>query len=263
MTTCEPSPAPNWRQTELQLMSSPADFPAKTSAPPGNKPELMKPRAADYGQKSPVWLAKYDRATSSWRTSQHCLVAQASGEADGLAEFSETWPRSGMMRSGTAFQLPTLVPLTGEIASGSWATPRTTDGTGGARKLDEKGRRVSQSNPNLIFGANLADQVRRWSTPRSCSAMAANFTENTLTAPFPNLEREVAQSMFPTPTAGDYKDGPSSKTNSQRGRAGGDTLGVTVAGHLNPTWVEWLMGFPSEWTALKPSETPSSRKSRK
>jgi hypothetical protein len=34
-------------------------------------------------------------------------------------------------------------------------------------------------------------------------------------------------------------------------------------GGLNPTWVEWLMGFPLEWTVLEPSETPSSRKSRK
>ena len=41
-----------------------------------------------------------------------------------------------------------------------WATPRTTDGTGGPRKLDEKGRRISQTNPDLVFGANLADQVR-------------------------------------------------------------------------------------------------------
>lgn len=32
-------------------------------------------------------------------------------------------------------------------------------------------------------------------------------------------------------------------------------------GGLNPTWVEWLMGFPLGWTALLPSETPSSPKS--
>ena len=34
-------------------------------------------------------------------------------------------------------------------------------------------------------------------------------------------------------------------------------------GGLNPTWVEWLMGFPLGWTVLNPSETPSSRRSRK
>ena len=34
------------------------------------------------------------------------------------------------------------------------------------------------------------------------------------------------------------------------------------AGALNPTWVEWLMGFPLGWTALPPSATPSSRRPR-
>jgi DNA (cytosine-5)-methyltransferase 1 len=34
-------------------------------------------------------------------------------------------------------------------------------------------------------------------------------------------------------------------------------------GSLNPTWVEWLMGFPLEWTACEAWETRSSRKSRK
>ena len=27
-------------------------------------------------------------------------------------------------------------------------------------------------------------------------------------------------------------------------------------GQLNPTWVEWLMGFPTGWTDLEASETP-------
>lgn len=31
-------------------------------------------------------------------------------------------------------------------------------------------------------------------------------------------------------------------------------------GALNPTWVEWLMGFPAGWTDLEDSETPSSRR---
>jgi hypothetical protein len=35
------------------------------------------------------------------------------------------------------------------------------------------------------------------------------------------------------------------------------------SGRLNPTWVEWLMGYPTEWTALEDSATLSCRKSRK
>jgi hypothetical protein len=38
-------------------------------------------------------------------------------------------------------------------------------------------------------------------------------------------------------------------------------LNDQVGGQLNPTWVEWLMGFPAGWTELPPSGTRSSRKS--
>jgi hypothetical protein len=34
-------------------------------------------------------------------------------------------------------------------------------------------------------------------------------------------------------------------------------------GTLNPTWVEWLMGYPEGYTDLKDWEILSSRKSRK
>lgn len=48
----------------------------------------------------------------------------------------------------------------------------------------------------------------------------------------------------------------------QRGK-GGPNLQTVAGGSLNPTWVEWLMGFPEGWTALEPSEMPSSRRSSK
>jgi hypothetical protein len=57
--------------------------------------------------------------------------------------------------------------------------------------------------------------------------------------------------------------------NARRAGPSGNELGRAVnqagatGGSLNPTWVEWLMGFPLGWTALEPSETPSSRRSRK
>jgi hypothetical protein len=35
----------------------------------------------------------------------------------------------------------------------------------------------------------------------------------------------------------------------------------TRYGPLNPTWLEWLMGFPAGWTDVEPSATPSSPKS--
>src|SRR5210317_1218797 len=80
---------------------------AKTSAQRGGK-KVSRPSAADYGQTSAVLLARFDPDTQSWRTYQTCLVALANNEADGLARFSETWPRSGMTQSGIAYKLPTL-----------------------------------------------------------------------------------------------------------------------------------------------------------
>src|SRR4051812_717313 len=91
---------------------SAADSLARTSATQGSERESME-NGQDYGASTPVLLAKYDRDSSSWRTSQLCLEG-------GLSEFLETWPRSGLMRSGIAYQLPPLVPLTDAIEYGLW-----------------------------------------------------------------------------------------------------------------------------------------------
>src|SRR5262245_57432399 len=115
MTMSEPFQPTLFPQTALPSMSSPAASPARTSRLPGRPPGLTA-SGLDYGPSSPDLLASYDLATSSWRTSQRCLL-------EGLAEYSETWPRSGMMRNGTAYRLPPLVPLTAETASGSSAIP--------------------------------------------------------------------------------------------------------------------------------------------
>jgi hypothetical protein len=40
-----------------------------------------------------------------------------------------------------------------------------------------------------------------------------------------------------------------------------EPLPVQCGGTLNPEWVEWLMGYPKDWTVLKDSATPSCRKS--
>ena len=75
--------------------------------------------------------------------------------------------------------------------------------------------------------------------------------------------------MFPTPTVGDSKGARNStanRSNPESKHAKGDTLCDIVwndpsGGSLNPTWVEWLMGYPTGFTDCGDSETPSSRKS--
>lgn len=107
--------------TSNMLTSSAAGSPARTLATPGSEQE-SKEIVADCGPSSIGSFASYDPVTSSWRTSQLCL--------DGaLEEFSETWPRAGMTRNGTAFLLPPSVPDSFVIAFSSlrpperWTTP--------------------------------------------------------------------------------------------------------------------------------------------
>jgi hypothetical protein len=67
----------------------------------------------------------------------------------------------------------------------------------------------------------------------------------------PSLQTMARRGMWPTPTKSDGTGGPGAGKNRQ----GGDNLRTRVGGQLNPTWVEWLMGWPLEWTGLRPLET--------
>jgi len=56
---------------------------------------------------------------------------------------------------------------------------------------------------------------------------------------------------MPTPASSDWKG--SSKPGQRRGQLTDPTMGVIPAGgRLNPTFVEWLMGWPIGSTALSP-----------
>jgi DNA (cytosine-5)-methyltransferase 1 len=66
---------------------------------------------------------------------------------------------------------------------------------------------------------------------------------------------------WPTPQASDHRDrgnlsNPSIQRRIEIGKQVNLSMCVSpVSGQLNPTWVEWLMGWPLGWTDLKPLET--------
>ena len=95
-----------------------------------------------------------------------------------------------------------------------------------------------------------------WPTPR------ANEYKDTLQSVPPsrlkdpgkcNLTQAIAMElMFATPCARDYRTGQRKRYDNP-GRA--NNLNDQIGGQLNPTWCEWLMGFPPGWTDLNASET--------
>lgn len=95
-----------------------------------------------------------------------------------------------------------------------------------------------------------------WHTPNVPNGGRVNPPEMSQTGRMPDgkkrqvgLEhqvRMVERGLWPTPTQRDHKG-----ANSME-----HCLDVVVGGQLNPSWVEWLMGFPIGWTDLNASETP-------
>jgi hypothetical protein len=60
--------------------------------------------------------------------------------------------------------------------------------------------------------------------------------------------------MFPTPRASEWKGTGPEGSKSQIHMKDRNYLCAVLStgGQLNPTWVEWLMGWPLGWTDLKP-----------
>ena len=207
--------------------SSVEDSLVRMLAQPVNAPDLPEP-VRDSGGQWCVPFAWYDPSTSLWRTWQRCFAPSDQKGSSSLlqwAPFLETWPRAGMTRNGIAYQRQPSVPLTS----------------------------ATESSSSVI-----------WPTPKSSPSGPDYARTNRKGSGGDDLATAVARQIFPTPKSRDWKG------QSQRGiHRQGDALpnldrgdGTVIGGQLNPTWVEWLMGFPLEWTALKRSVTRSSRKSR-
>ena len=80
---------------------------------------------------------------------------------------------------------------------------------------------------------------------------------------FPNLETVVGRRMWPTPQASDNRNRGNQDTPAiaRRTEAGKQVMlsMMMTGGQLNPTWVEWLMGWPLGWTDLEPLATDKYR----
>ena len=213
MTMYEQSQQSDWLQTELELMSLQAASPAKTSQSQDSKRESKTEREAGYGQSAPVLLGSFDPDTPSLKTSQTCLMEN--GEL-GLSEFSGTFPRSGMMRSGTVYQLPNLARTITEIGSGLLPTPVASDmGSASQKRIEEAGHPKAALREAVFWPTPNASQggtTGNWKPVRDSGH---------------TVQLSLAQSVR--------------NLRIQQGKP---------FGGLNPTWVEWLMGFPLGHTDL-------------
>lgn len=232
-------------------------------------------------------LARYDRASCSWKTAQYSLLG-------GLVEFSETWPRWGMMRAGVCWELTTpsgvqeiRCLITNAIASGSLVSASKIIAQGGATAAVEC---LRLPPPNVPNGGRSIAHVTEWTEggsayvngkkvqvglesvlrclrlPTPLANDAEKRGEFDLTNPRNGLPAAVKALRLPTPMASEARLGFQDRSNGKKGTQLSLTTVIQGApadqagGPLNPEFVEWLMGWPVGWTDLQALATARFRR---
>lgn len=217
-------------------------------------------------------FANYDPDTSSWKTSQLSLL-------EGSTEFSETWPRSGTMRGGTAFlrqplapltdatafslsrlaptlirSIPTPRPCTGLRSSGAnrteiqrslVPTPTATDAANSRRESAVRNKEwSSNAGTTLLDFADPTNGGRLIPTPKASDGERGGRGDLlAIVRGKPNAHSGAA--LLPTPEASNTKATGLRSAGREPKAFAGDP---SISGALNPEWVEWLQGFPIGWT---------------
>jgi hypothetical protein len=222
---------------EAVLTSYLAAFPARTSAPPERESAspASDPACGGRWQESSV---KFDPASCSWKT-HRCLW-----EED-LDWCSVTFPKWGMMLTGVLWEPTTQAPPINGTGSGLWPTIRAADGERGGR-----GDLIQaiRGNPNSHYNF--------WQTPVADDAVervSGKFNSRGE----PKLSAQVK--MFPTPYGLSASQRQGDGGSGARSMMTEEEKKELCGGQLNPTWVEWLMGWPLGWTDCAVSATDKFR----
>jgi len=246
---------------------SPAGSPSLARTSPQRVKEKGLPaHVRAFGSKCSELLARFGLVLSSRKTRLTCEVA-------GLLPSSKDLPAWGMMRNGVYWELGTSVRLIEETECGSLLpTPTAMDhrdmSAQAAQEAEGKGQQVRlagrvkwptpticgnhrQKGQGTSTGDGLATAVNLWPTPVADDSVNRKAGKwNSRGEP----KLSAAVKLWPTPQSNDHR--PPCWSGSRRAL---EMLPTAVGGQLNPSWVAWLMGWPTEWSALEPLEMDKFR----
>jgi hypothetical protein len=193
----------------------------------------------DFGRSSQGLLARYDPSTHSLKTAQCSLF-------EDLMSLSVTLPRSGILQNGSVYQLKSAPRRISATESGLWPTPKANDA--------EKRGNFDLMNPRN----GLPAAAKLFPTPCTIdSGSRVNRSKSKEAAIRPTLGAMAKFNVWPTPRAMDCKGAPKNRfagSETYRSNLSEAVRDNLESGQLNPQFVEWLMGWPSGWTDLKPLE---------
>jgi hypothetical protein len=228
------------RVATLPLSFSAEVSPVRT-CPPLETAEDSEGLAPGFGGTSRASSGKYGRASSSSKTSRQGRIAGSARSAGRLAT-------SDIERAPWGLGPPTLARCIGESACLLLPTLLASDEKRGSFSVNKR-------------------KDGRPPTPTLRAAICALLPTLTETGNLlsPSMQKWPAhRRLLPTLTAQEYG-------TNKGGAAGGEgqperkSLRGLAGGSLSPTWCEWFMGFPEDWTALdaRASATALSRNVRK
>lgn len=148
-----------------------------------------------------------------------------------------TWKDRATPAGRLLFQLAPSVPRTDEIGAGLWPTAVAS---------------AQGKIPAMWPTPRAADHKGATSPAAAGKSVARGYGPN-----LPEMAAAVHGRMWPTPGAGDNRDRgnlstPAIKRRAEKGKQLNLSMVVSdQSGSLNPEWVEWLMGFPADWTNLE------------
>jgi len=175
-------------------------------------------------------LARLDPNTLLWRTAQCSLL-------EDLNESLQILPAWGMTVGGELYLRPTLVRRIKEKEFGYWLTPNCMDS-------------LPTRSPEAL--------KKQYDNNRQGRTTHSTLREQVVYPP--------PSQMWPTPATRDYKGANGFKATQEKLSQGRRShmgqlpnavmmdKNEAIGGTLNPTWVEWLIGWPLGWTDLKPLE---------
>ncbi len=221
-----------------QLTLLPEDSLANLTASPGNAEATMmtvrsgRKCSESYERQGPLGsLVRMCLESSVWHSTACLLI----------------WSVKATPARRSLFQLAPWMQSTDETESGLWPTAVANDDN----KTPEAHMRMKQrmkggARSTITSLQVMVKAVDRKLWPSPTASVGGPEPEG-------KTGRKLATmvKLYPTPDVGMAK-GRGIASTEDRSRLGGS---------LNPTWVEWLMGYPLGWTDLKDSGTPSSLKS--
>jgi len=198
---------------------------------------------ADSGKKWRGLFAMYDPPTFSWKTAQCSLL-------EDLALSSRIWPRWGMTQGGECLEQTRSAQIMSASAFGL------------LRNQSRAKRLTEMTMGGFAPGAEENFSLSASATTANGNATTAANGHTRFIMKNGTVARHAAPLMWPTPQANEDAAG-TVNGNMQRmlTHAAKESIPLETqnGGQLNPTWVDWIMGFPIGYTGLESLATPKSR----